>query len=102
MDESCTACGTHPRRCADDVEHPLCRVRSGRIWQPSILLEIVDQDRGTLADFTKVDSLSAFRQEQQAIETLEEHGGRLMNGAENGLSVILQFGQQIQDTPRCL
>jgi hypothetical protein len=39
----------------------------------SISFEILGQNIGVLPDFAKVNSLSALREEEKSIETLEEH-----------------------------
>ena len=64
--------------------------------------EVVDQNLGVLTDIAIVDSASTASQEQKTIETLEQHGGRLVNGAKNSLAVLLELVQQIQNSPGSL
>jgi hypothetical protein len=72
---------------------------------------------GAFSDFAEVDGLATFGKEEEAIETLEEHGGWLMNltmlvwftglekgaySAENSLAVLGEFLHQIANRPGCL
>lgn len=87
---------------ADDLEHPLGRVRLGGAGVRAVALKVSRQDPGRLADLAKVDGPAALGEEQEAVEALEEHGRRLVDRAQDGLAVVLQFLEQVQDGPRGL
>ena len=68
----------------------------------TVALEVASEGRGLLADFTEVNGPSALGEEQETIETLEEHGGRLVDSAENSLAVLGQSINEIENRPRSL
>lgn len=47
----------------------------------TIALKVVCHDVRILADVTKIDCFAAPSEEEEAIEALEEHSRRLVNGA---------------------
>ena len=90
------------RCCPDDFQHPLCRIGGGWTLVGSVALEVARHLMRILTNFAKVHRPATSGKEQQAVEALEEHSGRLMDCAEDGLSRILQFLHEIQNSPRGL
>lgn len=54
----------------------------------TIFLEIIDQYIGVFADVSEIDCLASFGEEEQTVKFLEENGRRLMNCAENSLTIV--------------
>lgn len=90
------------RGSTDDLEHPLGRVRVVRAREATVGLEVLRHGSRVLADVAEVDSLAALGQEEQAVESLEEHGRRLMNSTQDGLAALGQLLEKIQNSPRRL
>jgi len=91
--------GVRTRGCTNDFEHPLGRIGIRRALMSTIAFEVRRQNVRTLANFAKVDSLTTSGEEEKTIETLEQHGRRLVNSAENGLTGLGKLLHQIADSP---
>ena len=91
--------GVGARRGADDLEHPLGRVGLGRAGRRAVALEVVGHGAAAGADLAKVDGAAALGQEEQAVEALEQHGARLVDGEQDGLAVAREFFHQVADGP---
>lgn len=89
-------CGTNGR------QHPFSRVLAWRTFGCSGTFKVVDQDVGTGSNFSKVDSLSALGEEQESVKVFKQDGRRLVDGAQDGLTVSSQLSEQLQDVPRGL
>lgn len=87
---------------ANGGKHPLGRVLSVVAGRRTVLLKVVDQGLRVLANVAKVDGSSTLGQEKQAIEALEQHGGRLVNGAKDGLAGLGKLFEEVEDGPRGL
>lgn len=116
--------GLGSRTGADDVEDVcMCRVSqnqqlmtqtrrrevrtfSGVVALAAVLVgpgvEVFEHGLRVLAEIAEVDGLAALLQQQEAVESLEQLGRRLMDGGEDGLSVVRELAQQEHDRPRRL
>lgn len=86
----------------DNLEHVLSGVLLVTASASAVALEIVEKGAGVVADITKVDSLTAAGEEEQAVELLEEDGAGLMDGAEDGLTGIGQLAEESANGPGAL
>lgn len=84
---------------ANGGKHPFGRVLSVVAGRRSILLEVVDQGLRVLTNVAKVDRSSTLGQEKQAIEPLEQHGGRLVNGTKDGLAGLGKLFEEVENSP---
>ena len=91
--------GYKTRSSADDFQHPLSGIRVGGALCSPVVFKVLDQGGHVLAEIPKVDRFSAGREEQQAVELLHQHGGRLVDGAEDGLAVVGKFTHERADGP---
>lgn len=67
------------------VEHVLGGIGVGRAGRATVADEVVDQGLRVLANLAKVDRPPSLGEEEQPVESLEEHCGGLVDGAEDGL-----------------
>ena len=86
----------------NDFKHPLSRVSLRGTLRTSVTDKVIDKDFGVLTDITVVNGATTSSEEKETIETLEQHGRRLVDSAENGLAVLLQLVQKIKNSPRGL
>jgi hypothetical protein len=70
----------------DNLEHVLRGVLFFAALAAAVVLEVVEELLGVLADFAKVDGFAALGEEEEAIEFLEEDCAWLVDGAEDGLT----------------
>ena len=82
---------------ANHFEHPFRRIGLRRTSKCTISFEVAGQCFRGFTDGAEIDSLTPFLEEQQPIETLEENSRWLMDGAKNGLAIVLELLQKIQD-----
>jgi hypothetical protein len=59
--------------------------------------EVLAENVRVLADVAKVDGTSSRLEKEQTIEVLEEHGVRLMDGTEDGLTGSGEFAEETDD-----
>lgn len=81
------------------LEHELSRVDTGRELGGAVALEIAAEDLGLFANLAEVDRLAATSEEEEAVETSKEHRRRLVDRAEDGLTVVLERLEQVEDSP---
>jgi hypothetical protein len=77
-------------------------ILSGLVLGSTVTLKVVDEFVRVLADLVKVDGLSTLGQEEQSVETFEQHGGRLVDSAQDGLTMVRKLFEEIQNVPRGL
>ena len=65
-------------------------------------VEVFEHGLRVLPEVAKVDGLATLLQQQEAVEGLEQLGRRLVDGGEDGLSVVRELAQQQHDRPRRL
>jgi hypothetical protein len=70
----------------DNLKHVFGGILLLAALASAVGLEVLEKRLGVLADFAEVDCLSAFGEEEQAVEFLEEDGAGLVDGAEDGLA----------------
>lgn len=66
---------------------------------PTVTLEILDQNLAIFANLAEIHRLAAFGKEEKSVESLEEHAGRLMYSAQDGLSSLRELFHQVCDSP---
>jgi hypothetical protein len=71
------------------LTHELGRVDSLGELLRTVSLEVVDKVFRLLSDVTVVDRLTSTGEEEKSVESRKEHGGRLVDRAEDGLTVVL-------------
>lgn len=90
------------RGSTNSFQHPFSRVGLGRAGRGTVALKIFNHGLGVLANVAKVDSLATTLEEKESVEALEEHGRRLVDGTQDGLSALGEFLKKIKDSPACL
>jgi hypothetical protein len=70
----------------NDFEHVFRGVLFFAALAAAVVLEVVEELLGVLADFAEVDGFAALGEEEEAVEFLEEDCARLVDGAEDGLA----------------
>ena len=68
----------------------------------TVTLEIIDQSFGSFASISKIDGFSPFLKKKQTVKLLKEDSTWLMDGAQNRLSSIGQFSQELHHPPGSL
>lgn len=52
-----------------------------------------------MANVTEVNRLATFAKEQEPVELLEQDSRRLVNGTQDGLSIVCKLAQERADGP---
>lgn len=82
-----------------DVEHVFCGVLVGFALPGTVGLEVIQESTAVVADFAKVDRLTAASEEEESIELLEEDSAGLVNCAEDCLTVVCQLPEERANSP---
>ena len=64
-----------------------------------MMFENLPNDLRIIANLAKVNGLSAVLDKEKSVETFEEQGRRLVDCAENGLSLVSEFSQELDQIP---
>ena len=75
--------GMRTRSSTNDFQHPFCGIGVKWARVSTIALEVFGKDVCVFTDFAKIDGFTTFGEEQETMETLEEHGGWLMDLAQS-------------------
>ena len=87
---------------ANDLEHVFRGIGVRRAVDCSMTDEIVNQRARVGSNFAKVNGFSASSQKEKPIEALKQHSRRLMDRAEDSLSVSSELLHEIADGPGSL
>ena len=68
----------------------------------AIAFKVLDEGRGVFANGAKVDWPTASCEEEEAVEFLKQDGRRLVDGAEDSLSVVCKLTHKTTDRPGSL
>lgn len=90
------------RSSVDDLEHKFCRVLFIVTVSSTVILEVIKQSSGVLADVAKVHSLTTLSQEQETVKFLEQDGTGLMDSTEDGLTGVGELAKEGTDGPSAL
>lgn len=75
------------------------RVLLGTTRRSTVALEVFDHSARVFTNVTEVYSLTTLAEEQETIEDLEEFRRRLVDGAENGETLVSKAAQERHDGP---
>ena len=90
------------RRFAGDLEQPFGRIFVLTTGFSSVALEVAGNGLRSIADFAKIKSLTSHGEEEHTIESLEQNGRGLVDGAEDSLAVVGKLSQKSADRPSSL
>ena len=82
---------------ADGLEHVLGRVRAWRTALGAVALKVVDQRLAVLAERTVVHDPATALEQEKLVKVLEQHGRRLVDGAQDGLPGVGELPQEAHD-----
>lgn len=90
------------RSSVNDLEHEFCRVLFIVTVSSTVVLEVIKQSSGVLADVAKVHSLTTLGQEQETVKFLEQNSTGLMNSTKDGLTSVGELTKESTDGPSAL
>jgi hypothetical protein len=86
----------------DDLQHVLRWILIFTALASAVCFEVFQESVRVLAEFAEVNSLATTGEEEKTVEFLEQDGGRLVDGAEDGLASGTEFTEEGDDGPRAL
>ncbi|TFA97843.1 hypothetical protein CCMA1212_010383 [Trichoderma ghanense] len=87
------------RGSTDGLQHPFGRILVRGALGGAVSLEIRRHDGRVVANVTEIDGPPALCEEQEPVEALEQHRGRLVDGAQDRLACLGELFQQVEDGP---
>ena len=87
---------------ANDVEHVFCGILLRQASSGAVLGEVVEESAVVLSDFAEVDCLATFSEEEEAVKFCEESSARLMDCAQDCLTIVCEFPEKRTDCPCAL
>lgn len=80
----------------------LCRVLLLVAMPGAMLLEVLEQGIGILANGAKVYRSATLSEEQEIVEFLKKYRARLVDGRENGLAAVRELSEETYNSPGAL